>query len=342
MITCVFVVKANAPLYHGREMLSKEVDFLLTGLLPEGLLSSKKYAFMRKAKKYKMLDDVLYMKGSDLILHRVPWKEEIYKILEETHEGSCGGHFAMKIMLHKILQEGYVWPSIQQDVNHWCKSCLSCQKMGKRILKPELQKTILAFDVFEKWGLDAIGPLPMAGKRNAYVLIAVDYLSRWAEAKAIKIITSKEMGKFVYEHICCKFGVPLELLFDRGPGFRGELFDFLCSKLNIQLRYSSPYYPQCNGLNERFNGELVQILTKMTQTHGRTWDSELPYLDGAEHKYRVNGYRLKKYLARLMTVVTEEMLLMEKENDKVIENVNEVSGDELQQLFTLETSACHK
>ncbi|MCO5555190.1 hypothetical protein L7F22_008733 [Adiantum nelumboides] len=78
MITCVFVVKANAPLYHG------------------------------------MLDDVLYMKGSNIILHRVPWKEEIYKIVEENHEGSCGGHFAMKIMLHKILQEGYVWPSIQR------------------------------------------------------------------------------------------------------------------------------------------------------------------------------------------------------------------------------------
>ncbi|MCO5564044.1 hypothetical protein L7F22_017700 [Adiantum nelumboides] len=115
MLTCVFVVNANASLYHGTKMLSKVVDFLLTGILPEGLLSSKKYAFMRNAKKYKMLDDVLYMKGSDLILYRVPCKEEIYKILEENHEGSCGGHFAMKIMLHKILQEGYVWPSIQWD-----------------------------------------------------------------------------------------------------------------------------------------------------------------------------------------------------------------------------------
>ncbi|MCO5599977.1 hypothetical protein L7F22_054084 [Adiantum nelumboides] len=166
MITCVFVVKANARLYHGREMLSKEVEFLLIGILPEGLLSSKKYAFMRNPKKYKMLDDMLYMKGSDLVLRCVPWKEEIYKILEENHEGSCGGHFAMKIMLHKILQEGYMWSSIQRDVNHWCESCLSCQKIGKRILKPELRKTILAFDMFEKWGLDAIGPLPMIGKRK--------------------------------------------------------------------------------------------------------------------------------------------------------------------------------
>ena len=92
----------------------------------------------------------------------------------------------MKIMLHKILQEGYVWPSIQRDVNHWCKSCQSCQRMGKRVLKPELRKTILAYDVFEKWGLDTIGPLPITGKRNVYILTAVDYLSCWVEAKAVR------------------------------------------------------------------------------------------------------------------------------------------------------------
>ncbi|MCO5559472.1 hypothetical protein L7F22_013072 [Adiantum nelumboides] len=128
--------------------------------------------------------------------------------------------------------------------------------MGKRILKAELRKTILAFDVFEKWGLDVVGPLPMIGKRNAYILIAVDHLSRWTEAKAVKQITRKEMEKFVYEHICCKFGVPLELLSGRGPGFKKEMFDFLCKKLNRHHRYNSPYYPQCNGLNERSNGEL--------------------------------------------------------------------------------------
>ena len=100
--------------------------------------------------------------------------------------------------------------------------------MVKRVLKPELRKTILAYDIFEKWGLDAIGPLPITGKRNVYILTAVDYLSHWAEAKAVRQITSKEMGKFVYEHICCKFGVPLELLStDRGPCFRGEMVDYL-------------------------------------------------------------------------------------------------------------------
>ncbi|MCO5586841.1 hypothetical protein L7F22_040786 [Adiantum nelumboides] len=208
-----------------------------------------------------------------------------------------------------------------------------------------------------------MGPLPMSGKRNAYILTAVDYLSRWAEAKAVKQITSKEMGKFVYEQICCKFGLPLELLSDRGPGFRGELFDFLCKMLNIQQRYSSPYYPQCNGLNERFNGELVKILTKMIQTHERIWDSELPcalwvYRTAVKTSRGFSPYhlvygkkvllpieveipalkslllrdeeksvawqkRLKKYLARLMTVVTDEMLSIKEKDEEKIKEKNE-------------------
>ena len=76
------------------------------------------------------------MKGVDLVLQWVPWKEELYRVLDENYEGACGGHFAFKITLQKILQEGYVWPSVQKDIQHWCKSCKRCQSFGKRVLKP--------------------------------------------------------------------------------------------------------------------------------------------------------------------------------------------------------------
>ncbi|MCO5551876.1 hypothetical protein L7F22_005382 [Adiantum nelumboides] len=276
MIGQLYVIRADSPLYLGRESLEKEEDFLQTGLLPTELEKSKKYAFLRRAKRYMLVGDSLYMKGADLVMRRVPWKEEIYKVLEENHEGSCGGHFASKITLHKILQEGYVWPSIRRDVYHWCKSCKECQSMASRVLRSEIRGTILAYDVFEKWGIDAIGPLPITARGKCYILTAVDYLSKWAEAKPVKQITSKDVAKFVYEDICCKFGMPLELLFDKGPGFRGELVDYLCEKLHVCRRFTTPYYPQCNGMNERFNGELIRMLTKMTQSNVKSWDLELP------------------------------------------------------------------
>ena len=199
----------------------------------------------------------------------------MHLFVEENHEGSCGGHFAKKITLHKILQEGYVWTSIQKDVHHWCKSCLQCQSMGSRILKPELRKTILAFDIFEKWGIDAIGPLPTTSRGRCYILTGVDYLSRWTEAKAVKQITAKDVANFVYEEICCRHGVPLEILSDNGPGFRSELMDYLCDKCKMHHNYTTPYYPQCNALNERFNGEISLMLTKTTQHHGKNWDKEI-------------------------------------------------------------------
>ncbi|MCO5576775.1 hypothetical protein L7F22_030595 [Adiantum nelumboides] len=113
------------------------------------------------------------------------------------------------------------------------------------------------------------GVLSMGGLANGVT-------AQWAEAKPVKQITSKDVAKFVYEDICCKFGMPLELLSDKGPGFRGELVDYLCEKLHVRRRFTTSYYPQCNGMNERFNGELIRMLTKMTQSNVKTWDLELP------------------------------------------------------------------
>ena len=68
-------------------------------------------------------------------------------------------------------------------------------------------------------------------------------------------ITSKDVAKFVFENICCRFGTPLEIISDRGPRFRGDLVKELMTKLGIKQRHSSPYYPQSNGLVENINGD---------------------------------------------------------------------------------------
>ncbi|MCO5584216.1 hypothetical protein L7F22_038140 [Adiantum nelumboides] len=196
MIGEIFVLKADRLLYCGREILAHEEEFLLPGVVSNDIEKPKKYGFLRRAYKYKLIGDVLYMLGADL--------------------------------------------------------------------------------VFEKWGIDAVGPLPITSRGKNYILTAVDYLSRWAEAKAVRQITAKDVAKFVYEEICCKFGVPLELLSDQGPGFGAELLDFLCEKMKITCKCTTSYYPQCNGVNERFNGKLVQILSKVTEHQGKNWDLEVP------------------------------------------------------------------
>ncbi|MCO5563268.1 hypothetical protein L7F22_016905 [Adiantum nelumboides] len=107
------------------------------------------------------------------------------------------------------------------------------------------------------WGIDAIGPLPRSNSGKLYIIMGVDYMTRWTKATTSARITPKEVSKFVYESICCKFGVPLEIISNRGLGFRGDLVGELMKKLGIERRHSTPYYPQCNGLVEKLDREMA-------------------------------------------------------------------------------------
>ena len=102
------VAKIEDPVYRGREHLATIVDFLLAGHLPQRISKNKKYASGENAKKSIIIGDELYMRGADQIMRRVPWREEMHYILSSNHEGACGGHYAFRITLQKILLEGYV------------------------------------------------------------------------------------------------------------------------------------------------------------------------------------------------------------------------------------------
>lgn len=88
-------------------------------------------------------------------------------------------------------------------------------------------------------------------------------------------ITAKEVSKFIFEFICCRFGVPLEIISDRGPGFRAEIVSNLMEHLGIKRRHSTPYYPQCNGLVEKVNGMICKIITKCVHQKPKDWDRHL-------------------------------------------------------------------
>ena len=189
------VLNAALPLYQGHECLALEEEFLLIGVIPKVIEKAKKYGFVHKACKYKLIGDTLYRKGVDLVLRWVPWKEELYRVLEENHEGACGGLFAFKITLHKILQEGYVWPSIQKDVHHWCNSCKRCQTYGKHVLKPKLRKTILAFaeDI---------------GRHNAVDKVFGSCILRNISfSKKILLVSGRISSEIVSK--CIKWGIPV-------------------------------------------------------------------------------------------------------------------------------------
>ncbi|MCO5551143.1 hypothetical protein L7F22_004640 [Adiantum nelumboides] len=90
------------------------------------------------------------------------------------------------------------------------------------------------------------------------------------------------MSRFVYTNILCRFGTPLEIIFDNGLGYTKGLLIEVCEELKIQHKHSTPYYPQSNGLVEKANGIIARIIRKMVQSKPKLWDA---ILDGALWAY---------------------------------------------------------
>ncbi|MCO5611397.1 hypothetical protein L7F22_065650 [Adiantum nelumboides] len=112
--------------------------------------------------------------------------------------------------------------------------------------------------------------------------MGVNYMTRWAEATTTSRITAAiEVAKFIVEHICYRFGIPLEILSDRGPGFRGDIVGELMKKLKIKRRPSTPYYPQCNGLVEKFNEIWFELPPEINEDK-KEGSSSIPHYEERE------------------------------------------------------------
>ncbi|MCO5596274.1 hypothetical protein L7F22_050334 [Adiantum nelumboides] len=265
------------------ESLTPVVNYILEGEFPKEFTIGQRRKLIKQASTFLWLEGALYQKGKDLVCRRVPSTNEIPKILKGLHEEACGGHFSHELTLKKVLLAGYVWPSMHADVQHWCRSCHNCQVNGNKRLLYGPRQAVIANGPFEKWGIDAMGPLPRTANGKLYILVAIDYMTRWVEAQSVAKVNEKTVSKFVYTHICCRFGTPLEIVSDNGPGFRRGLLTEVCEVLKSSHRHSTPYYPQSNGLVEKANGIIAGIIRKMVESKPKHWDN---FLDGAIWAYR--------------------------------------------------------
>ena len=93
---------------------------------------------------------------------------------------------------------------------------------------------------FAQWGMDIVGPLPAAPAQKKFLLVATDYFSKWVEAEAYASIKDKDVTKFVWKNIICRFGIPQTIIADNGPQFDSIAFRNFCSELNIRNSYSTP------------------------------------------------------------------------------------------------------
>jgi transposase InsO family protein len=130
---------------------------------------------------------------------------------------------------------------------------------------------------FEKWGIDYVGPIKPAARssRAQYIILATDYATKWVEAVPTARNDAKTSKKFLFKNIVTRFGCPLEIVSDRGFHFLNETIQELTRIFFIKHRKTTPYNPKANGLTERENGIMVNILNKIIYVHKTDWDIKL-------------------------------------------------------------------
>ena len=119
---------------------------------------------------------------------------------------------------------------------------------------------MIAFWPFAQWGLDIMGPFPTALRQLKFLVVGIDYFTKWVEVKALATITEKNIRNFLWRNIICKYGIPRVLVSNNGKQFDNSAFRDFCSELGIKNHNSSPAYPQANEQVEVTNRSLLKII----------------------------------------------------------------------------------
>ena len=168
-------------------------------------------------------------------------EDEAKYILEEIHEGICGDHPGPRSLVSKVIRTGYSWPTMQVDAVELAKKCDKCQRFGNvQRLPTEKLTTIVSPWPFAQWGINIVGPLPQGKGQAKFLLVAIDYFTKWVKAEALATITEARIRSFVWKNIICRFGIPRTIISDNGQQFDSQGFRDFCSGLGIKNQFSSP------------------------------------------------------------------------------------------------------
>ncbi|XP_074323812.1 uncharacterized protein LOC141660721 [Apium graveolens] len=199
------------------------IAYLKDGTLPED--QNKARYLKYKAARFFLEDNQLYRRTFSAPTLKCVDPDEADYCLREVHEGICGDHLAAKALVYKVIRQGYYWPTIHADSVAYVKKCSKCQKFSNVPKQgSSLPGSVLSPIPFAVWVIDIMGPFPRPKGDLRYVLVAIDYMTKWAEAKAMRTINQQDCIKFV-DMIVMRFGIPMVLISDNEPQFVGSDFE---------------------------------------------------------------------------------------------------------------------
>lgn len=203
------------------------VNFLACGKEPPNLEGYNKKKFFKVVNRFYWDEPYLYTLCKDKVYRRCIPEEEFEGILMHCHGSAYGSHFATFKTVTKVLQAGFWWPTMFKDAHDFISRCDSCQRKGNISRRKEMpQNPILEVEVFNVWGIDFMGLFP-SSYGNSYILVAVDYVSKWVEAIASPTNDAKVVLKMFKSIIFPRFGIPRVVISDGGTHFINKIFERL-------------------------------------------------------------------------------------------------------------------
>ena len=250
-------------------------DYLIDGRLPNDPKEASK--LRTRSARFTIHKGSLYKRGFFTpILKCIAGKDADY-VMREVHEGICGNHIGAQALAGKVLRQGYYWPTMLRDATDLVMKCKICQEHAKvSHLPSEPLTSVTSPWPFQQWGLDILGPLPIGKSQFKFIIVAVDYFTKWVEAEPLATITEQKIHNFVWRSLICRFGIPRAPVLDNGKQFDNLKFTDFCAELGIKNYYSSPAHPQFNGQAEVTIKTLKAVLkTKLEDLKGK-WVEYLP------------------------------------------------------------------
>jgi len=201
------------------------------------------------------------------------WEEA----MGSAHQSVSGGHMGVRKTQSKLAMRAY-WVGWTVDILEYCKRCDKCARYHRGGVKRQgLLQSMGVGAPWERVAIDITGPHPVSSKGNKFIITVIDHFTKFGFAFPVRNHEAPTVAKYLVKRVFLTYGVPLQLLSDRGAVFEGNIFREMCEMMGIDKIRTTSYKPSTNGTLERMHRTLNTMLGKMVDEKQRDWDAHVAY-----------------------------------------------------------------